>query len=268
MQFPRSQSDEIQLWITFEARKYTNRQEGRAGGGGRQAGLGGRDAIFSATLPVPPNMSSSVSANYERGETAVNPLIEGTLALAGEGEGRLRVLGSFVSKLPIIKGLSPGFIADLTTSGYFGAVDMDQSEMRFTQMEHRNFQFNFNMIAKNNAESAAMEEIANGFEVNALPSPSRLTNEKMFHPPLWSWYVMSKEGRQFNSRTWAGQPQTSVLTDVRVNRTAAGGAYATNNGKPMAVNLALNFTELEPSLRDPDGTRILSRSRSNRRASF
>ena len=266
MEFPRSQSDEIQLWITFEARKYTNRQEGRAAGGGRQ--FGGRDAIFSATLPVPPNMSSSVSANYERGETAVNPLIEGAMALAGEGEGRLRVLGSFASKLPIIKGLSPGFIADLTTSGYFGAVDMDQSEMRFTQMEHRNFQFNFNMIAKNNEESAVMEAIASGFETNALPSPSRITNEKMFHPPLWSWYVMSREGRQFNSRTWAGQPQTSVLTDVRVNRTAAGGAYATSSGKPMAINFALNYTELEPAVRDPEGTRILSRSRSNRRASF
>ena len=267
--YPKEKPSEIELWINFTARNYTNRRASRVAGGGNR--LRGRDPIFQATLPVPPSMASASSVSYDEGESTTNPAIEGLLTAAGQQGGFFRTLGGLVSQLPIVKGLSPSLLADLTVGGYIGLVDMDKKELLFKDAGHRTFQFTFSMLARSNAEAELISQLATAFEAHSLPEPSNLTNEKMFHPPLWQWYVFGRSGRQYrnlDAGTWTGFSQTSVLTDVRVNRTGAGGAYSTPTGDPLAINLSLSFTELEPNLRFPGSNAIGSNSQIITRDSF
>ena len=257
------------MWINFTARNYTNRRASRAAGGGNA--LRGRGPLFQATLPVPPNMSSSSSIEYNEGESTTTPLIEGALTAAGQQGGFFRTLGGLVSQLPIVKGLSPSLLADLTVGGYIGLVDMDRQELLFSGAGNRTFQFNFSMLARSNEEAVLISQLATAFEAHSLPEPSNLTNEKMYHPPLWQWYVFGSNGRQYrnlDAGTWTGFSQTSVLTDVRVNRTGAGGAFSTPIGDPIAITLSLSFTELEPNLRFPGSNVIGSNSQIITRDSF
>tara|TARA_Y100000114_G_C11680990_1_gene288579 strand:- start:59 stop:880 length:822 start_codon:yes stop_codon:yes gene_type:complete len=267
--YPKVKPSEVQLWINFTARNYTNRRASRAAGGGNA--LRGRGPLFQATLPVPPNMSSSSSIEYNEGESTTTPLIEGALTAAGQQGGFFRTLGGLVSQLPIVKGLSPSLLADLTVGGYIGLVDMDRQELLFSGAGNRTFQFNFSMLARSNEEAVLISQLATAFEAHSLPEPSNLTNEKMYHPPLWQWYVFGSNGRQYrnlDAGTWTGFSQTSVLTDVRVNRTGAGGAFSTPIGDPIAITLSLSFTELEPNLRFPGSNVIGSNSQIITRDSF
>ena len=170
-----------------------------------------------------------------------------------------------------MKGLSPSLLADLTVGGYIGLVDMDREELLFSGAGNRTFQFNFSMLARSNEEAVLISQLATAFEAHSLPEPSALTNEKMFHPPLWQWYVFGSNGRQYrnlDAGTWTGFSQTSVLTDVRVNRTGAGGAFSSPIGDPIAITLSLSFTELEPNLRFPGSNVIGSNSQIITRDSF
>jgi hypothetical protein len=267
--YPKVKPSEVQLWINFTARNYTNRRASRAAGGGNA--LRGRGPLFQATLPVPPNMSSSSSIEYNEGESTTTPLIEGALTLGGQQGGFLRSVGGLVSQLPVVKGLSPSLLADLTVGGYIGMVDMDRGELLFSGSGHRTFQFNFSMLARSDEEASLISQLATAFEAHSLPEPSAITNEKMFHPPIWQWYVFGNNGRQYrnlDAGIWTGFAQTSVLTDVRVNRTGAGGAYSSPSGDPIAITLSLSFTELEPNLRFPRSNQIGSNSQVITRDSF
>ena len=267
--YPKVKPSEVQLWINFTARNYTNRRASRAAGGGNL--LRGRGPLFQATLPVPPNMSSASNIKYEEGESTTTPLIEGALTATGQQGGFFRTLGGLVSQIPVVKGLSPSLLADLTVGGYIGLVDMDREELLFAGAGNRTFQFNFSMLARSNEEASLISQLATAFEAHSLPEPSAVTNEKMFHPPLWQWYVFGSNGRQFrnlDAGTWTGFSQTSVLTDVRVNRTGAGGAFSSPEGDPIAITLSLAFTELEPNLRFPGSNVIGSNSQIITRDSF
>jgi len=246
LRFPLVGSRDIPLYISFTARQYSNRRQSRTAGGGNL--YTGRDALFSAMLPVPINMTSASNIDYDRGKTNENAFIEGILGMGSGQDGGGRSLASLISNLPFLGGFSPSFLRDLTVGGNMGLVDQDRGEMLFNQAQFRTFQFNFSMVAKNSSDAQAASDISNGFETFSYPQPD-LTNQSMLHPPLWQWYVLAntEDGKISSSKLWAGQPQTSVLSSVTVNRTGAGGAYSVD-GKPLVTNLSLTFTELEPNL--------------------
>ena len=274
IRFPATSFRDIKLFITFVAKNYSNRRESRTAGGGNY--YSGRDTIAEYTLPVPMNMTSSTNIDFDRGKTNETPFIESLLGMFTSQGGGGRSLLSFATQLPLVGGIiSPSFIRDLTIGGQAGLVDQDRSEMLFNQANFRTFQFNFSMVARNEVDAAVASQIANGFETNAYPIPDKV-NQSMRHPPLWQWYVTASEGGKIASgKLWAGQPQTSVLTSVTVNRTGGGGVYAvkdsgvgfTDEPQPLVTNLSLTYTELEPNLQDDNGN-IISRSAALTRDSF
>lgn len=271
LRFPITGFKEIPLFITFTARDYTNRRANRVAGGGNF--FSQESKLVQFTLPVPTNMTSSTNIDFERGKTNETPIIEGLLGMFTDQGGGARSFGSLLASLPLIGRIaSPNFIRDITVGGQLGLVDQDRSEMLFNQAQFRTFQFNFSMVAKNRLDAERASEIANAAEAFALPSPD-IVNQKMFHPPLWQWYVTAQgAGKTETAKLWAGQPQTSVLTAVTVNRTGAGGAFSVTDKsggsvpKPLVTNLSLTFTELEPNLQNLG--EIISRSAALTRDSF
>ena len=271
IRFPATSFKDIKLFITFVAKNYSNRREARTSGGGNY--YSGRDTIAEYTLPVPMNMTSSTNIDFDRGKTNETPFIESLLGMFTSQGGGGRSLLSFATQLPL--PFSASFLRDLTIGGQAGLVDQDRSEMLFNQANFRTFQFNFSLVARNEVDAEIASQIANGFETNAYPIPDRV-NQSMRHPPLWQWYVTASEGGKIASgKLWAGQPQTSVLTSVTVNRTGGGGVYSVKDSgigrggepQPLVTNLSLTYTELEPNLQDDNGN-IISRSAALTRDSF
>ena len=272
IRFPATSFKDIKLFITFVAKNYSNRREARTSGGGNY--YSGRDTIAEYTLPVPMNMTSSTNIDFDRGKTNETPFIESLLGMFTSQGGGGRSLLSFATQLPL--PFSASFLRDLTVGGQAGLVDQDRSEMLFNQANFRTFQFNFSMVARNEVDAEIASQIANGFETNAYPIPDKV-NQSMRHPPLWQWYVTASEGGKIASgKLWAGQPQTSVLTSVTVNRTGGGGVYSVKDSgigrggdgpQPLVTNLSLTYTELEPNLQDDNGN-IISRSAALTRDSF
>ena len=271
IRFPATSFKDIKLFITFVAKNYSNRREARTSGGGNY--YSGRDTIAEYTLPVPMNMTSSTNIDFDRGKTNETPFIESLLGMFTSQGGGGRSLLSFATQLPL--PFSASFLRDLTVGGQAGLVDQDRSEMLFNQANFRTFQFNFSLVARNEVDAEIASQIANGFETNAYPIPDKV-NQSMRHPPLWQWYVTASEGGKIASgKLWAGQPQTSVLTSVTVNRTGGGGVYSVKDSgigrggepQPLVTNLSLTYTELEPNLQDDNGN-IISRSAALTRDTF
>ena len=89
----------------------------------------------------------------------------------------------------------------------------------------------------------------------------------MGHPPLW-YFFANGDNIDPIRWYWDGNPLVSVLRSVDVNRSPIGRTpFMTPDFTPLAVNIKLQFIELEPAMQLGDGTTGLL-SRSERFSSF
>jgi hypothetical protein len=121
--------------------------------------------------------------------------------------------------------------------------------------------FEFNMISKTPDSARAASRIANAFQANAHPGAFTRSIYTMTHPDIWVFGISSTPGDSESQLD--GQGLTSVLERVDINRSPIqnipynillGGARY-----PLAINLKLYFTELEPAL-NLDGENLIIRS--------
>ena len=263
--YPFYRQNEVRYWLNFSARRYSNRRAEKAAGG-RKGNL------VKILLPMPTNMNSTSNVNYEVDQSNETPFIEVIKESLDKlktgnflGAGR-RLLGGIFD--PITES-----IIDLTVGGNLGRVSMDTGESLFQSANPRTFNFSFALIARTPAEATAIGRIAKAFESYALPFPAtsllgNISANAMIHPPLWSWkpYTTNPTGvgkastlsQNSNLEFWTSSPQTSVLTQVSVDKTPLNGIFASSNDAPIATIINLQYLELEPNM-NVNG-RIRSRS--------
>ena len=241
--YPLYRQNEVRYWLNFICRRYSNRRQDKARGG-----VG--PPLVDVKVPMPTNMLSSTQISYEPGKSNETPFIE-----AFRNGGIMNALKSFGNMVT-------DFIGDLTVGGHFGRVDMDKQENLFSEATPRVFSFSFAFISRNASEAASIARIAKAFDAYAHPFPDGLSffgdgsNARQTHPPLWQWRPYTRE---FSGATksaennpgllyWTSQPQTSVLTNVTIDKTPMNGIFAASNDLPIATTLNLTFAELEPNL--------------------
>ena len=265
LEYPEYRQNEVRYWLNFSARRYSNRREAKVAGGVK-------GKLVNILLPMPTNMNSTSNVNYEIDQSNETPFIEvikdsmSDLMAGNVIKGTQRAIGGILD--PVMES-----IIDLTVGGNLGRVSMDTGESLFQSANPRTFNFSFALIARNASESTKIGRIAKAFESYALPFPAtslagNISANAMIHPPLWKWepYVTTPTGFGFaqtkeknsNLEFWTSSPQTSVLTQVSVDKTPLNTISGSGSDAPIATIINLQYLELEPNM-NVNG-RIKSRS--------
>lgn len=265
---PGNEPEEVMTWMTFTHRPYSNKRVDKIAGGGavgdQMKDITGtnRNTLAQITLPAPKSLVTNTVAKYEQNKTAESSFTEQVPFLSiGESSPTSRGYQTAFRDF-----FMADFLRDLFTGGLIGRIDMDRAETIFSQMSPRTFQFSFPMISKTAGEALRIAEIVDTFETFMLPVVDLDSTGRQRMPGFWKWYFWQKNNTTSSSKfaggAWSSQAKTSVLTEVRVDKTPAGGAYSASNGVPLTQTLNLVFVELEPILRNLVGDQILSRSES------
>tara|TARA_R110000851_G_scaffold158986_2_gene302131 strand:- start:638 stop:1363 length:726 start_codon:yes stop_codon:yes gene_type:complete len=182
----------------------------------------------------------------------------------------------------------PGrFIKDTfqSMSGYdLGRRPMDVTELSFIKAEKRKYSFNWVFTSISYAQSLAMVNMASALTAFSLPSSAGYSgaggSTRMIMPHMWTMEVidsasapgpLSLPGRisasntAFSTIAFLEQPKTCFLTKVAVDRDTSAIMRSPGAKAPMPVTfaLSLDFTEIDPILRDPTGkfsSEVISRS--------
>jgi hypothetical protein len=122
--------------------------------------------------------------------------------------------------------------------------------------------FEFTLIPKTPASAYQASEIALVFQAAAHPGSFTESIYTMNHPDLWIFGIAKKP--YFADSYWDGWGLPSVLNRVDINRSPIQNIpYFINdtsgNRVPLAINIKLMFTELEPAF-NYDGRELRNRS--------
>lgn len=229
---------EIPVWMTFLAAPYSTFSQNRT----RGYILGNYAADIS--VPYPTVLSTANTQSYVSGSY---PDMEGLFGRREVDIARKEKDNSFT------RGL--------------GIVSYDHLETVLTPGARRSHYFEMNLVAKSQSQADAINSIALAFQTYMYPTAFTESVLNMGHPPLWYFFA---NGYNIDPVRWYwdGNPLVSVLRSVDVNRSPIGRTpFMTPDFTPLAVNIKLQFIELEPAMQLGDGTTGLL-SRSERFSSF
>lgn len=246
LQFPPSgdkYEQDIPIWLNFKVGNYStfNRNRTRNFINGNNYG--------HIALPYPRQMATSNTQNYVAGASTNIQAIEtgGNLGF---------VLGQ---QIIATKELFNSFLSG------GNVVRFDHFETILEPGARRVHAYEFNLVAKNKGQAAAANAIALTFQTNVFPIANTDSILTMRHPPLWHIYA-TRLGGGFGSTEersyWDGDPQICVLKSADINKSPIlNTPFTTSDYKPLAVNIKLQFQELEPAMQRGDGTaRLFSRA--------
>lgn len=212
----------------------------------------------SINLFLPHNLSTLSSVDYgpvEFGGAGQQLLSNAEAALNSGGLGNLMSNASGQGIGQALSGIFAGVMADYARSNdklrgglaiLEGIVANNFSYQIFNKVKHRNFDYTFKMIAKNENESTEIKRICDMFLFYMLPT--RLDGPFSFYeiPCMWEiQYMMGSNPLQFHQ-----QPKNCFLTDVIVKYGGESKSAVYNNGAPLEVELTVKFVEIEPLYRD------------------
>lgn len=158
------------------------------------------------------------------------------------------------SMLSGLASLIPGAIQDMAQSDdklqaaygiAKGQVTNNFSFQVFQGVGHRSFSYSFKLIARDEDDSTTIKEICDTFVYYMLPS--RTSGDFNFYEVPCQWNI-SYEGPNGKLR-YHQQPKPCFLTSVDVTYGGEAGSELYSDGAPMTVELALDFTEIEPLYR-------------------
>lgn len=230
-QFPLDPNffQDIPVWITFYVADYSTFNERRT-----RSAIKGRP-FGTITLPYPRQFNTLNSQNYTAG---------GSLNVQSVETGNL--LGTLGQQITATKELAQSFFSG------GGVIRFDHMETVLEPGARRTHAFDINMIAKNAAEADEINAIALTFQANMYPLADTGSLLTMRHPPLWYFEALTKGG-DINISSyrnyWDGDPLPCVLKAVDINRSPILNIpFATENFKPLGINVKLTFIELEPAM--------------------
>lgn len=147
------------------------------------------------------------------------------------------------------------------TSVVGGVVANNMTFQIFGGVQHRQFEYQWRLVAKNSEESKEIMNICNTFLKYSLPTRTENSQgakdalgdyASAFHfyeiPAIWEINYMLKEERL----NYHQQPMDCFLSSVRVDYPDSHRLYS--NGAPSEVNLILTFVEAEPLYRKSDAS--------------
>lgn len=242
-QFPTkddSSVNEIPVWMVFYAKPWSTFNVNRT----RNSLINGAD--FQITLPYPKQMATMNSQNYVAGSALNVQAVEtGSLVgtLAQQVLATRELFNSFMSGGSIVRS--------------------DHFETVLEPGARRTHLFEFNFVAKNEKQANMMNYITLAFQNNTFPLGNSLSLLTMQHPYIWYFQALRVAGTgDFFPVYWDGEPLVSVLKSVDINRSPIlNTPFVTPDYKPVAINMKLNFVELEPAMQLGDTSpRLISRA--------
>jgi len=203
-------------------------------------------SVGSINLYLPQNLETNSSVDYE------------TAALGGIGMGAVEASRAESMDAKSVAGqVIPGAIQDMISSGQRRAVigvttnrvTNNFSFQVFNSVLHRQFAYEFRMMAKDENESKAIKEICDMFLFFMLPARTTEGNIGLYEVPC-QWEIQYlRKGAPLNFHM---QPRNCFLQSVDVSYGGDAGNSTYNDGAPMEVNLKLQYIEIEPLYRKGD----------------
>ena len=224
-------------------------------------------------LPIPRNVTDSQGVQY--GESGLNPLeATGLSAVAGGVDPT----GSVVALKNAFKTLASGsaeVLANIEVQGAIGAavagtaigalggnVSADQLisratgqilnpnlELLFNGVGIRTFPFSFQFFPRNRSEGQVVMDIIRTFKIEMAPSRTTKSEAKgIFIKAPSIFHLKYKKGN--SAHPFLNRFQPAVLSDMKVNYTAAGTHSTFYDGTPTHIQVDMQFKELNPIFRE------------------
>ena len=242
LQYPNDNyAAEIPIWLSFKVAYYSTFARFRSFNYVRS------NAYGEILVPFPKAMSSLNSQNYQAGGSLNVRAIE----IGGVGG----IVESLRQEITAKVELAQSFLSG------GGVIRFDHLETVLQPGARRTHVIVMDLVAKTAQQAVTISNIAATFQTGVFPIANTSSILTMRHPPLWAIQALSPYGG-IVSRDWDGQPLVSVLQSADINRSPINNIpYTTGNFRPLAVNIKLNFIELEPAMQVGNGSaNIFSRS--------
>lgn len=140
------------------------------------------------------------------------------------------------------------FEAGMMYSYFFkggSSFTFDNMETVLMPGARRKYAISMDLVAKNAAQATKIKQIADTFQLNAFSSWDGGNKLIWQHPPLWVMQTV-KSGELTG---WSPTSLPSVLTRVDINKNPIlDTPFNLPNNYPLAMNITLAFTELEPAV--------------------
>lgn len=218
------------------------------------------------TLPIPANLSTGYNAKYAN--APIGPAGQIAAQIAGQadstssladlissdaGQEDLRgavkniaaetlesQLGALIGgAVGGVGGLATGAAAGNALTGALqgaGVARNPHLAVLFEGVDMRTHQFQYKLIARNEAESSTLREIITQFKL--AMAPEFVESNHFFNYP-------DEFDIEFSKPQFLFKIGTSVLVDFQLNYTAQDGSLFHSNRAPLAVSIALTFQELD-----------------------
>lgn len=204
----------------------------------------------SISLYLPDNISNNISASYQAQ----------SLGAAGfEAAQGVKRLTSQADKIESLKktgeGIVKGAFTDLfASSGKLSAITAVSagkvvnpfSYQIFNGVQHRSWSYDFNLVAKNPADSKVIKAICDMFMYWMLPAKSQTDDFHFFDIPC-QWKIEYQ--RLGNAIEFMQAPAACFLQNVNVVYNGDSNNHTHTDGAPLSVALSLSFIEIEPLYR-------------------
>ena len=224
-------------------------------------------------LPIPRNVTDSQGVQY--GESGLNPLeATGLSAVAGgvDPAGSVQALKNAFSKLASgagevladseVQGAIGAAVAGTAIGALGGNVSADQLisratgqilnpnlELLFNGVGIRTFPFSFQFFPRNRSEGQVVMDIIRTLKIEMAPSRTTKSEAKgIFIKAPSVFHLKYKKGN--GPHPFLNRFQPAVLSDMKVNYTAAGTHSTFYDGTPTHIQVDMQFKELNPIFRE------------------
>ena len=228
-------------------------------------------------LPIPRNVTDTQGVQY--GESSLNPLeAVGLSAVAGgvDPAGSVDALKNAFITLsegagemlqdPNTRGAIGAAIAGTAIGALGGNVSADQLisratgqilnpnlELLFNGVGIRTFPFSFQFFPRNRSEGQVVMDIIRTLKIEMAPSRTVESETKgVFIKAPSVFHLKYKKGS--SPHPFLNRFLPAVLSDMKVNYTAAGSHSTFYDGTPTHIQVDLQFKELNPIFREDYGS--------------
>ena len=224
-------------------------------------------------LPIPRNVTDSQGVQY--GESSLNPLeATGLSAVAGgvdpagsiqalknafktlaEGAGEVlannEVQGAIGAAVAgtAIGALGGNISADQLISRATGQILNPNLELLFNGVGIRTFPFSFQFFPRNRSEGQVVMDIIRTLKIEMAPTRTVESDAKgIFIKSPSIFHLKYKKGN--GPHPFLNRFKPAVLSDMKVNYTAAGSHSTFYDGTPTHIQVDMQFKELNPIFRE------------------
>jgi hypothetical protein len=208
-----------------------------------QKGMTRLDKVIILPMPNDHVVGTSIRYNNNYDPSSLTKAGDVINQMGGAAMGELTSLGKNAGISALVNKLSKGKLststADLLAEERLALNP--KKEVMFDSFGFREFSFRYQFAPKSEAESNMVREIIETFRYYALPEISKA---KFFYLLPAEFDISFILGEKPNPNI--PKITTSVLQRVGVNYSPNSGVWATlPNGAPLAIDLTLDFLELE-----------------------